>query len=170
MCVQIQYKVGAIQMKCIFCGCTESKVLDSRNSDEINSIRRRRECLNCGKRFTTYETIETTPILVIKNDNSRQTFDGNKIKQGVIRACEKRPVSMSQIDEIVSSIEKEIANSLDQEVKTSQIGEMVMTRLKDIDEVAYIRFASVYRKFTDTTHFLDFIKEFESLISNKELK
>jgi len=157
-------------MKCIFCGCTESKVLDSRNSDEINSIRRRRECLNCGKRFTTYETIETTPILVIKNDNSRQTFDGNKIKQGIIRACEKRPVSMSQIDEIVSDIQKEIANSLDQEVKTSQIGEMVMTKLKDIDEVAYIRFASVYRKFTDTTHFLDFIKEFETLISNKNLQ
>ena len=170
MTLQIQYKVGAIQMKCIFCGCTESKVLDSRNSDEINSIRRRRECLNCGKRFTTYETIETTPILVIKNDNSRQTFDGNKIKQGIIRACEKRPVSMSQIDEIVSSIEKEIANSLDQEVKTSQIGEMVMARLKDVDDVAYIRFASVYRKFTDTTHFLDFIKEFETLIANKELK
>ena len=155
-------------MKCIFCGHTESKVMDSRNSDENNSIRRRRECLNCGKRFTTYETIETTPILVIKSDNSRQSFDANKIKQGIIRACEKRPVSMAQIDEIVSSIEKEISNSLEQEVSTSQIGEMVMTRLKNIDDVSYIRFASVYRKFTDTTHFVDFIKEFENLIKKAE--
>jgi len=154
-------------MKCIFCGHTESKVLDSRNSDENNSIRRRRECLNCNKRFTTYETIETTPILVIKTDNSRQAFDKNKIKRGIIRACEKRPVTMAQIDEIVSDIEKEIANSLEQEVKTSEIGEMVMSRLKNIDDVSYIRFASVYRKFTDTTHFVDFIKEFENLI-NKE--
>jgi len=152
-------------MKCIFCGCTESKVLDSRNSDEINSIRRRRECLNCGKRFTTYETIETTPILVIKNDNSRQQFDSNKVKRGIIRACEKRPVTMAQIDAIVSEVEKEIANSLEQEVRTSQIGEMIMTRLKDIDDVSYIRFASVYRKFTDTTHFVEFIKEFENLIT-----
>lgn len=157
-------------MKCIFCGHTESKVLDSRNSDENNSIRRRRECLNCGKRFTTYETIETTPILVIKTDNSRQSFDSNKIKRGIIRACEKRPVSMSQIDAIVNDIEKEIANSLEQEVPTSKIGEMVMSRLKDIDDVSYIRFASVYRKFTDTTHFVDFIKEFENLITDEKSK
>lgn len=157
-------------MKCIFCGHTESKVLDSRNSDENNSIRRRRECLNCSKRFTTYETIETTPILVVKNDNSRQSFDSDKVKRGIIRACEKRPVSMAQIDEMVSSIEKEIANSLEQEVKSSKIGEMVMARLKNIDDVAYIRFASVYRKFTDTTHFVDFIKEFENLINNDEKK
>lgn len=157
-------------MKCIFCGHTESKVLDSRNSDENNSIRRRRECLNCNKRFTTYETIETTPILVIKNDNSRQAFDVNKLKRGIIRACEKRPVTMAQIDEMVSSIEKEIANSLEQEVKTSEIGEMVMARLKDIDDVSYIRFASVYRKFTDTTHFVDFIKEFENLITSEKKK
>ena len=154
-------------MRCIFCGFNESKVVDSRNSDENNSIRRRRECLGCGKRFTTYETIETTPILVIKNDNSRQTFDSDKIKGGIIRACEKRPVSMAQIDELVRDIEKEIANSLDQEIKTSQIGEMVMSRLKHIDEVAYIRFASVYRKFTDITHFVDFINEFEPLIKKK---
>lgn len=155
-------------MKCIFCGDTESKVIDSRNSDENNSIRRRRECLNCGKRFTTYETIETTPILVIKNDNSRQSFDPDKIKRGIIRACEKRPVTMAQIDEMVSNIEKEIANSLEQEVSTSKIGEMVMTRLKNLDDVSYIRFASVYRKFTDTTHFVDFIKEFENLITNEK--
>lgn len=157
-------------MKCIFCGHTESKVLDSRNSDENNSIRRRRECLSCGKRFTTYETIETTPILVIKTDNSRQSFDSNKIKRGIIRACEKRPVSMSQIDAMVNDIEKEIANSLEQEVPTSKIGEMVMSRLKDIDDVSYIRFASVYRKFTDTTHFVDFIKEFENLITDEKSK
>ena len=158
-------------MKCIFCGDTESKVVDSRNSDENNSIRRRRECLKCGKRFTTYETIETTPILVIKSDNSRQSFNSDKIRRGIVRACEKRPVSMAQIDEIVSDIEKEISNSLDQEIKTSKIGELVMSRLKNIDDVAYIRFASVYRKFTDTTHFVDFIKEFENLISlEKEAK
>lgn len=157
-------------MKCIFCGDTESKVIDSRNSDENNSIRRRRECLKCGKRFTTYETIETTPILVIKSDNSRQAFNSDKIKRGIIRACEKRPVSIAQIDEMVSDIEKEIANSLEQEVNTSKIGEMVMTRLKNIDDVSYIRFASVYRKFTDTTHFVDFIKEFENLIHTEESK
>ena len=157
-------------MKCIFCGDTESKVIDSRNSDENNSIRRRRECLKCGKRFTTYETIETTPILVIKNDNSRQSFNPDKIKRGIIRACEKRPVSIAQIDEMVSDIEKEIANSLEQEILTSKIGEMVMTRLKNIDDVSYIRFASVYRKFTDTTHFVDFIKEFENLIHKEENK
>lgn len=157
-------------MKCIFCGDTESKVIDSRNSDENNSIRRRRECLNCGKRFTTYETIETTPILVIKSDNSRQAFNSDKIKRGIIRACEKRPVSIAQIDEMISDIEKEIANSLEQEIATAKIGEMVMTRLKNIDDVSYIRFASVYRKFTDTTHFVDFIKEFENLIHKEESK
>lgn len=153
-------------MKCIFCGCADNKVLDSRNSDENNSIRRRRECLGCGKRFTTYETIETTPILVIKNDNSRQQFDAEKIKRGIIRACEKRPVSMAQIDTLIDEIEKEIANSLEQEVKSSAIGEMVMKKLKNLDEVAYIRFASVYRKFTDITHFVDFINNLEEKINN----
>ena len=155
-------------MKCIFCGNTESKVLDSRKSDENNSIRRRRECLGCGKRFTTYETIETAPILVIKNDNSRQQFDAEKIKRGVIRACEKRPISMAQIDQLIDEIEKEIANSLEQEVKSSQIGEMVMKKLKVLDEVAYIRFASVYRKFTDVTHFVDFIKDLEDKINTEK--
>lgn len=152
-------------MKCIFCGCADNKVLDSRNSDENNSIRRRRECLGCGKRFTTYETIETSPILVIKNDNSRQQFDAEKVKRGIIRACEKRPVSMAQIDKMIDEIEKEIANSLEQEVKSSTIGEMVMKKLKSIDEVAYIRFASVYRKFTDITHFVDFINNLEEKIN-----
>ncbi len=154
-------------MKCIYCGHTESKVLDSRNVEENNSIRRRRECLACNKRFTTYETIETTPILVIKNDNSRQTFDANKIKRGIIKACEKRPVTMSQIDTMVDEIEKSLANSLDQEVKSSVIGEMVMNKLKQVDEIAYIRFASVYRKFTDVTHFMKFINDFEKMITDK---
>ena len=148
-------------MKCIYCGNTESKVLDSRSCDETNSIRRRRECLSCGKRFTTYETVETTPLLVIKSDNSRQSFDSDKLKRGIIRACEKRPVSMAQIDTIVNNIEKTLYNSLDQEVPSSKIGELVMENLKKIDEVSYIRFASVYRKFADLTHFIEFIKEYD---------
>ncbi|MCI8554974.1 MAG: transcriptional repressor NrdR [Clostridia bacterium] len=140
-------------MKCIYCGAEESKVLDSRNSEESNAIRRRRECLVCGRRFTTYETIETTPILVIKNDGSRQSFDPEKLKRGIIKACEKRPVSMSQIENIVGTIEKQIQNKLTQEVKSSQLGEMVMDALKGIDEVAYVRFASVYRQFKDLDSF-----------------
>lgn len=149
-------------MKCIYCGNTDSKVLDSRSSDDSNSIRRRRECLSCGKRFTTYETVETTPLLVIKSDNSRQQYDSEKLKRGIIRACEKRPVSMAQIDMIVSNIEKVIYNSLDQEVHTSRIGELVMENLKKVDEVSYIRFASVYRKFADLTHFIEFIQEYDN--------
>ena len=140
-------------MKCIYCGNEESKVLDSRNSEETNSIRRRRECLNCGRRFTTYETIEMTPILVIKTDGSIQSFDANKLKNGIIKACEKRPVSMGQIDTIVANIEKTIQNKLTQEVRSSEIGEMVMDALKDLDEVAYVRFASVYRHFKDVDSF-----------------
>ena len=150
-------------MKCMYCGCEESKVIDSRSTDN-NSIRRRRECLNCGKRFTTYETIELTPILVIKSDNSRQPFNPNKIKQGIIKACEKRQISMEQIDNIVKDIEKTISNSLDQEIPSSKIGEMVMAKLKDLDEIAYIRFASVYRKFKDVTHFKKFLSEIENFI------
>ena len=140
-------------MKCIYCGAEESKVLDSRNSEETNAIRRRRECLVCGRRFTTYETIETTPILVIKNDGSRQSFDAEKLKRGIIKACEKRPVSMSQIENIVSTIEKQIQNKLTQEIRSAQLGEMVMDALKAIDEVAYVRFASVYRQFKDLASF-----------------
>lgn len=149
-------------MKCIYCGNTESKVLDSRANDELNSIRRRRECLSCGKRFTTYETVETTPLLVIKSDESRQSFDREKLKRGIIRACEKRPVTMAQIQEIVGDIEKTLYNSLDQEIPTSKIGELVMDHLKKIDEVSYIRFASVYRRFADLAHFMDFIKEYDN--------
>ena len=146
-------------MKCIYCGCEESKVLDSRSTDESNSIRRRRECLNCGKRFTTYETVETVPILVIKKDGSRQPFNIEKIKCGMIKACEKRPVSMAQIDEMAEDIEKTIQNSLNQEVKSSEIGEMIMERLKKVDEIAYVRFASVYRQFKDVTNFIKLITE-----------
>lgn len=146
-------------MKCIYCGSEESKVLDSRNSDETNAIRRRRECLNCGRRFTTYETVETTPILVIKNDGSRQSFDASKLKSGIIKACEKRPVSMSQIDTIVSDIEKTIQNKLTQEIKSSTLGEMIMDALKDLDEVAYVRFASVYRHFKDVDSFKKLLED-----------
>lgn len=146
-------------MKCIYCGGEDSKVLDSRNSDESNAIRRRRECLECGRRFTTYETIETIPILVVKNDGSRQSFDALKIKNGIIKACEKRPVSLSQIDAIVEGIEKHIQNKLIQEIKSSELGEMVMDALKGLDEVAYVRFASVYRQFKD-------VESFKKLLEN----
>lgn len=148
-------------MKCQFCGHTESKVLDSRSFDDSNSIRRRRECLSCGKRFTTFETIETTPILVIKSDGSRQQYDKNKLKRGIIRACEKRPVTMAQIDALVEKIEKVIYSNLDQEVSTKKIGELVMEGLKTIDDVSYVRFASVYRKFTDIEHFSSFINSYK---------
>lgn len=153
-------------MKCIFCNQGDSKVIDSRYMEENNTIRRRRECLNCGKRFNSYERVETVQILVIKNDNSRQSFNPNKLKQGIIKACEKRPITMNQIDNMVTDIEKQIQNSLKQEVKSSELGEMVMEKLKVIDEVAYIRFASVYRKFTDITHFVKFINDFETLLNN----
>ena len=136
-------------MKCIYCGCEESKVLDSRSTDDANAIRRRRECFGCGKRFTTYETVEMTPILVVKNDGSRQAFDINKIKNGMIKACEKRPVSISQIEEVALDIEKTLQNNFSQEVPSSTIGQMVMEALKKLDEVAYVRFASVYRQFKD---------------------
>lgn len=146
-------------MKCVYCGCEESKVLDSRSTEESNSIRRRRECLQCGKRFTTYETIETVPILVIKKDGSRESFNIEKIKAGIIRACEKRPVSMAQIDEIAEDVEKKIQNSLRQEISSQEIGELIMEKLKTVDEIAYVRFASVYRQFKDVTNFIKFITD-----------
>lgn len=149
-------------MKCIFCGYIDSKVIDSRSTDDDTSIRRRRECLKCGKRFTTYEVIENTPVLVVKNDGTRQTFDVNKIKNGIIKSCEKRPVSMSDIEKLVNDIEKKVYNNLDQEISSTQIGEMVMNGLKSLDEVAYIRFASVYRQFRDVTTFVDFISNLEN--------
>ncbi len=146
-------------MKCIYCGCEESKVLDSRSTDELNAIRRRRECLNCGRRFTTYETVESTPILVVKSDGSRQTFDINKIKKGMIKACEKRPVSIEQIEKMAQDIEKTLQNNFKQEVPSSEIGEMVCDSLKAVDEVAYVRFASVYRQFKDIESFKKLIEE-----------
>ena len=148
-------------MKCMFCGCLESKVVDSRSTDDGTIIRRRRECLNCGKRFTTYETVENTPILVVKTNGNRQPFDPGKIKNGIITACEKRPVPVSKIDELVDDIQKRIYNSMAQEISSKEIGEMVMQGLKGLDEVAYVRFASVYRSFTDVSSFLNEIKKME---------
>ena len=148
-------------MKCMFCGCLDSKVIDSRSAEDGTIIRRRRECTSCGKRFTTYETVESTPIFVIKSNGVRQAFDINKIKNGIIKACEKRPVSASEIDKLVDDIQKKIYNSLAQEVSSKQVGEMVCEGLKKIDEVAYVRFASVYRSFTDTSSFM---KELEKMV------
>lgn len=151
-------------MKCMYCGETESKVIDSRATED-GAIRRRRECLNCGKRFTTYETVVNTPVLVIKSSGARQSFDANKIKNGIIKACEKRPVPASRIDKLVDDIQKKIYNSLAQEITSKEIGEMVMKELKDIDEVAYVRFASVYRSFTDISSFMD---ELQKMVKSKE--
>lgn len=141
-------------MKCPFCGDQDSKVVDSRHSEDGASIRRRRECLACQRRFTTYETVESLPILVIKKDNSRQVFDRNKIMNGLLRACEKRPVSTADLEAAVDEIEQIIQNSLEREVSTTRIGELVMERLKPLDEVAYVRFASVYRQFKDINSFM----------------
>ena len=134
-------------MKCPYCGFKESKVVDSRPADEGSSIRRRRECLSCGKRFTTYETVESMPMVVIKRDGSRQTFDRRKLVNGMLRACEKRPVSLAQLEKIGEEIEQELQNSLEREISTERVGELVMDKLKSVDEVAYVRFASVYRQF-----------------------
>ena len=142
-------------MKCPFCGYEESKVIDSRPTDEGEKIRRRRECISCAKRFTTYEIIETVPIVVVKKDKSRQAFDRVKLFNGMLRACEKRPVSIDQIEKVVTDIETELQNSLDREVTSVHIGELVMDKLKELDEVAYVRFASVYRQFKDINTFMD---------------
>ena len=150
-------------MKCMFCVETESKVIDSRATED-GAIRRRRECLNCGKRFTTYETVVTTPVLVVKSSGARQAFDANKIKNGIIKACEKRPVPAVKIDKLVDDIQKKVYNSLNQEISSKEIGEMVMKELKELDEVAYIRFASVYRSFTDISSFMD---ELEKMVKTK---
>ena len=141
-------------MKCPYCGYQESKVVDSRHSDDGVSIRRRRECLSCQKRFTTYETVESLPIVVVKKDNSREPFDRSKILRGMVRACEKRPVSMAQLEAAVAEIEQIVQNALEREVSTGKIGELVMDRLKPLDEVAYVRFASVYRQFKDINSFM----------------
>lgn len=146
-------------MKCLYCNCTENKVVDSRAADEDNAIRRRRECVGCGRRFTTYETIEFTPVVVVKNNGMRQSFNPDKIRNGIIKSCEKRPVSVQVIDEIVTDISKAIYNSMESEVSTKQIGEMVMERLKKVDEVAYVRYASVYRSFKDISSFMTELKQ-----------
>ena len=152
-------------MKCPYCGFKESKVVDSRPADEGSSIRRRRECLSCGKRFTTYETVESMPMVVIKRDGSRQTFDRRKLVNGMLRACEKRPVSLAQLEKIGEEIEQELQNSLEREIGTERVGELVMDKLKSVDEVAYVRFASVYRQFKDINTFM---RELNKLLNEDE--
>lgn len=151
-------------MKCPYCGCEESKVVDSRPTDEGERIRRRRECFQCTKRFTTYEMIETTPLMVVKRDNSREPFNREKLTNGILRACEKRPVSLDEVDSIVSQVEARIQSTLDREVSSRQIGEYTMDVLKNVDEVAYVRFASVYRQFKDIHTFME---ELNRLIAEK---
>lgn len=142
-------------MKCPYCGYTESRVIDSRPADDDLSIRRRRECLSCGKRFTTFETIEHVQLVVIKRDGSRQAFDRSKILNGLLKSCEKRPVTARQMEDIADEIEQQLQNRLTREVESREIGELVMDRLREVDEIAYIRFASVYRQFQDISSFLD---------------
>ena len=150
-------------MKCPFCSFEESKVIDSRPTDEGQRIRRRRECLSCGKRFTTYEIIESLPIIVIKKDKSRETFNRDKLMTGLLRACEKRPVSIDTLDNMIDEIETTLQNSLDREVSSEKIGQLVMEKLKKIDEVAYVRCASVYRQFKDINTFM---RELNKLLSS----
>ena len=152
-------------MKCPFCGYSESRVIDSRHTDEGERIRRRRECLKCSKRFTTYEIIENVPIVVIKKDKSRETFDRNKLLSGLLRACEKRPVSIDTLERIVDEIETLLQNSLDREVSSQRIGTYAMEKLKTVDEVAYVRFASVYRQFKDINSFME---ELSKIINSKK--
>ena len=154
-------------MKCPFCGYTESKVIDSRPAEESTTIRRRRECLECSRRFTTYEIIERMPLVVIKRDGSRQTFDKVKLINGMVRACEKRPVALSELEKIADEIEQELQSNLEREIKTVDVGEMVMNRLKNLDEVAYVRFASVYRSFKDINTFMD---ELSKLLTENNAK
>ncbi len=151
-------------MKCPYCGYTESRVIDSRPTDEFANIRRRRECLSCQKRFTTYESVETLPLIVIKKDGSREMFDRSKIMNGLMRSCEKRPVPVAKLEALVDDIEQKLSNSLDKEVPSTTIGEYVMDGLRKLDEVAYVRFASVYRQFKDVNSFMD---ELQRLIQEK---
>ena len=151
-------------MKCPFCGYSESKVIDSRPADEGASIRRRRECLSCAKRFTTYETVESLPMVVVKKDGSRQSFDRSKVLGGMIRACEKRPVPRAELEKSAAEIEQDLQNSMEREISTEAIGERVMERLRSVDQVAYVRFASVYRQFKDIDTFM---AELNKLLSEK---
>ncbi len=150
-------------MKCPFCGYAESKVLDTRSCDDGSKIRRRRECLSCAKRFTSYETVELVPIMVIKRDNTREQFDRNKLMNGILRACQKRPVSVETVQKIVDEIEYALQNKLVSEVTSAEIGELTMEKLKAVDDVAYVRFASVYRQFGDLNTFM---KELKKLIGD----
>ncbi|MCI9201381.1 MAG: transcriptional repressor NrdR [Lachnospiraceae bacterium] len=146
-------------MKCPFCGHDNTRVIDSRPAEDNNSIRRRRVCDECDKRFTTYEKIETIPLIIIKKDNNRETYDRSKIEAGVLRACHKRPVSAGQLERLVEEVETEIFNMEEKEISTQDIGELVMNKLKDVDAVAYVRFASVYREFKDINTFMDELKK-----------
>ncbi|MCX7902980.1 MAG: transcriptional regulator NrdR [Caloramator sp.] len=152
-------------MKCPFCNHIETKVLDSRPTEDNTSIRRRRECLNCNRRFTTYEKVEDIPVYVIKKDGRREPFDKRKILIGVLKSCEKRPISIGKIEELVNEIEKQVYNTMRQEIESSLIGELVMKKLKDLDDVAYVRFASVYRQFKDINTFLE---ELQKLLSENK--
>lgn len=154
-------------MKCPYCGYAESKVIDSRPAEEGSTIRRRRECLACRKRFTTYEIMERLPLVVVKRDGSRQSFDRVKVINGLVRACEKRPIALSQLEGIADEIENELQGALEREITTAEIGEMVMDRLKDLDEVAYVRFASVYRQFKDINTFME---ELTKLLGDKSAR
>ena len=146
-------------MKCQYCSCLDSKVIDSRPTDDGNSIRRRRECTNCGRRFTTYEKVELSPLFVVKRDGRRESFDSRKIKAGILHACDKLPVSMQQIDEIVTRVEQKAYATMDGEIQSEKIGDMVMSELKELNDVAYVRFAAVYRKFTDVGTFMNELKK-----------
>ncbi|MBQ6399549.1 MAG: transcriptional repressor NrdR [Clostridia bacterium] len=151
-------------MRCQFCSCVDSKVIDSRPTDDGNSIRRRRECINCGRRFTTYEKVELSPLFVVKRDGRREAFDAQKIKAGILHACDKLPVSMQQIDDIVSRVEQRAYASMDGEITSEKLGDMVMNELKSLNDVAYVRFAAVYRKFTDVATFME---ELQKIVNEK---
>ena len=153
-------------MRCQYCSCTDSRVIDSRPTDDGNSIRRRRECTNCGRRFTTYEKVELNPLFVVKRDGRRELFDKQKIKAGILHACDKLPVSMQQIDEIVSRVEQKCYSTMDGEIPTEKIGDMVMAELRELDDVAYVRFAAVYRKFTDLGTFME---ELQKLVDDHKM-
>ena len=154
-------------MKCIYCGYEDSRVIDSRPCNEGASIRRKRECISCGRRFSTYEKVEMLPVFVVKKDGRREPFDIEKVRSGVIKACEKRPVAMENVDALIGRIEKQVTQSLEREVMTHEIGEMIMRELKEIDEVAYVRFASVYRQFRDINSFM---QELNTLLKENHME
>lgn len=163
LCIVIIDMLGVFIMKCLYCGCLESKVIDSRTSEDGETIRRRRECLECGKRFSTYEKVEGVSLAVIKKDGSRQPFDRNKLIMGLMRACEKRPIGIKQLEKVVDSVENKIYEMQRREITSEEIGDLILTRLRDIDAVAYVRFASVYREFKDIQSFFD---ELQSIIND----